>query len=65
LSKIFDDYRLSSSRGILQGVLILRARRAPADIDVLRRLQKQCGALHLGELRAQSPDDLLAEYHGA
>jgi hypothetical protein len=36
--------------GVLQGVLVLRARRAPADIDVLRRLQKECRAFDLGEL---------------
>jgi len=38
--------------------LILGPRRPPADIDVLRRLQKQCGAFDLGELRTQPPDDL-------
>src|SRR3954447_25003781 len=60
LSKIFDDHWFSSSRlASCRVVLVLRPRRAPADIDVLRRLQKQCGAFDLGELWAQPPDDLV------
>jgi hypothetical protein len=36
---------------VLQRVLELPARNTPADRDVLRGLQKQIGALDLGELR--------------
>ncbi len=46
--------------GVLQGVLVLGARLASADIDVLRGLQEQARALDLGELRPQPGDDLLA-----
>src|SRR5260370_40665915 len=56
---------------VLQGVLILRSRRATADIDVLRRLQKECSAFYLGERRPHPPDDfvvrnvaLIARLHG-
>jgi hypothetical protein len=45
--------------GVLQGILILRPCRAAADVDVLRRLQKQRRAFRLGELRTQPPDDLV------
>ena len=40
--------------GILQRVLILRARGAAADGHVLRRLQKQLRAFDLVELRLQA-----------
>jgi len=40
--------------GILQRVLKAAAAGAGANIDVLRRLQKDGGALHLGEFRPQA-----------
>jgi hypothetical protein len=44
--------------GVLQGVLEARARGASSHGDVLRCLEKQGGALDLGDLRSQSVDDL-------
>ena len=44
---------------ILQRVLVLRTRGAAADVDILRRLQKDRGARHLGKFRAQPRDDLV------
>ena len=44
--------------GVLQRVLEAAAGDARADIDVLRRLQEQIGALDLGKLRPQPVDDL-------
>ena len=44
---------------ILQGVLILRARGAAADVEVLRRLQEQRRTGHLRQLRPQPVDDLI------
>ena len=49
----------SSSRfGVLQRVLVQRPGRPAADVDVLRGLQEQRGALDLRELRPQPADDL-------
>ena len=45
--------------GPLQSVLILGARGASADGQVLRHLHEQLGALDLVELRAQTRDDLI------
>ena len=45
--------------GALQSVLILGARGASADGQVLRDLHEQLGALDLVELRAQARDDLI------
>jgi hypothetical protein len=61
--ELVEDLRRPSVQlveiGVLQSVLVLRPRRAPADVDVLRRLQKQCRAFDIGELRTQSPDERL------
>src|SRR6516162_5968887 len=38
--------------GVLEGILILRPRKAAADIDILGYLKKERGAFDLGELRA-------------
>jgi len=53
------DHWFSSSIGVLQRVLVLRARGAAADADVLRRLQVELGALHLVELGLEAADDLV------
>ena len=45
--------------GVLQRVLVLRARRAPAHAHVLHRLEKQRDARDLRQLRAQAGDDLI------
>ncbi len=44
---------------ILQRVLILGARGAAADVQILRRLHEQRGARHLRQLRPQAVDDLV------
>ena len=44
--------------GVLERVLILAAADAAADGDVLRGLEHEAHALHLGELRAQPIDDV-------
>ena len=45
--------------GVLQRILILRARGPSADGDVLRRLKEQLRPLDFGELRLQSRDNLI------
>ena len=45
--------------GVLQGVLVLRARAAPADAHVLHRLQEQRDAGDARQLGAQAGDDLV------
>ena len=44
--------------GVLQGVLEAAAGDTRADIDVLRGLQEQIGALNFRQLRPQTIDDL-------
>ena len=60
LSRIFGAQLVQLVEvGVLQRVLVLRARRAAADVDVLRRLQEELRALDLVELGPQPGDDLI------
>ena len=45
--------------GVLQGVLVLGPAETAADLDVLRDLEIEIGALDGGELGAQPGDDLV------